>query len=133
MSVYADAHRNACANAITALGNRIGLYYGSTRVGTVYADTTWGAAVKVTEPRDASQPFNATTNPNVDKAVATGTTVTISVPAIPLPNGTVIDGYGIFNGTTLLRRSDLPISLTINDGSQPFSVDVTPTFKYRGE
>ncbi|MGV7360617.1 hypothetical protein PJH21_29755, partial [Mycobacterium kansasii] len=49
MSTYADAHRNACANAITALGNRIGLYYGSTRVGTVYADTTWGSAAKVTE------------------------------------------------------------------------------------
>ena len=120
MSTYVDAHRNACANAITALGNRIGLYYGSTRVGTVYADTTWGAAAKVTEG-------------GFDWAKATGSTVTISVPASTVANGTVIDGYGIFNGTTLLRRSDLPISLTINDGSQAFQVDVTPTFKYRGE
>ncbi|NOQ61789.1 hypothetical protein [Mycolicibacterium fortuitum] len=120
MSTYADAHRNACANAITALGNRIGLYYGSTRVGTVYADTTWGSAAKVTEG-------------GYDWGKATGSTVTISVPASTVPNGTVIDGYGIFNGTTLLRRELLPISLTINDGSQAFQVDVTPTFKYRGE
>ena len=120
MSVYQDAHRNACANAIVALGNRIGLYYGSTRVGTVYADTTWGAAVKVTES-------------SVDKAACTGSTVTISVPASTVADGTVIDGYGVFNGSTLLRREVLPISLTINDGSQAFQVDITPTFKYRGE
>jgi hypothetical protein len=120
MSVYADAHRNACANAIVALGNRIGLYAGSTRVGTVYADTTWGGAVKVTES-------------TVDKAQCTGSTVTISVPGSTVSNGTVIDGYGIFNGSTMLRRELLPVALTVNDGSQAFSVDVTPIFKYRGE
>lgn len=120
MSIYADAHRNACANAITALGNRIGLYAGATRVGTVYSDTTWAGAVKITEA-------------TVDKAQATGSTVTISIPGGTVANGTVIDGYGIFNGTTLLRRETLPVSLTINDGSQPVQVDVTPVFKYRGE
>jgi hypothetical protein len=125
MSVYQDAHRNACANAVVALGNRIGLYAGATRVDTspsssVYADTTWGAAAKVTEG-------------GIDKAVSTGSTVTISVPAGTVANGTVIDRYGIFNGTTLLRTEALPIALTINDGSQAFQVDVTPKFKYRGE
>lgn len=120
MSVYADAHRNACANAITALGNRIGLYAGATRVGTVFADTTWGAAAKVTES-------------TIDKAVSVGSTVTITIPGGTVANGTIIDGYGIFNGTTLLRREVLPVSITINDGSQSLQVDVTPTFKYRGE
>lgn len=120
MSVYSDAHRNACAAAITALGNRIGLYYGSTRVGTVYADTTWGSASKVNEG-------------GFDWGKVTGSTVTITVPGGTVSNGTVIDGYGVFSGATLLRRETLPVSLTINDGSQAFSVDVTPTFKYRGE
>ncbi|AEL97948.1 hypothetical protein CL65_gp040 [Mycobacterium phage Patience] len=118
-SVYTDAHRNACANAITALGNRIGLYVGSTRVGTVYADTTWGSAAKVNEG-------------GTDKAVATGSTVTITVPGGTVSNGTVITHYGIHNGSTLLRREALPLSLTVNDGSQSFSVDVTPVFKYYG-
>ncbi|MGA5542691.1 hypothetical protein ACPCIR_12635 [Mycobacterium sp. NPDC051198] len=133
MSEYQAAHRRACCAAITALGGRIGLFYGATRVGTVYADTTWAAPVDINEPRDPSQPYHATNNPNVDKASSTGSGVTISVTASTVPNGTVINRYGIFNGTTLLRTEALPISLTINDGSQPFQVDVTPTFKYRGE
>ncbi|AXH70427.1 hypothetical protein HOT75_gp039 [Gordonia phage Daredevil] len=119
-STYSDAHRNACANAICALGNRIGLYVGSTRVGTVYADTTWAAAVKVTES-------------SVDKAQSTGSTVTITVPAGTVANGTVINKFGVHNGSTLLRTEDLPLSLTVNDGGQAFSVDITPIFKYRGE
>ncbi|OHT67778.1 hypothetical protein [Mycobacteroides chelonae] len=117
---YQVAHRNACANAITALGNRIGLYVGGTRVGTVSADTTWGAAVDGT-------------GPDAGRAVATGSKVTISVPGGTVANGAVIDRYGIHNGTTLLRTNDLPITMTINDGSQAFQVDVTPVFKYRGE
>ncbi|MCC9182555.1 hypothetical protein [Mycolicibacterium mageritense] len=125
MSVYQAAHRRACCAAITALGARIGLYAGSTRVDTtptssVYADTTWGAPADITEG-------------GIDKAQSVGSTVTISVPAGTVANGTVIDGYGIFNGATLLRRETLPIALTINDGSQAFQVDVTPRFKYRGE
>ncbi|OBC11447.1 hypothetical protein A5784_35215 [Mycobacterium sp. 852013-50091_SCH5140682] len=132
MSVYQDAHRNACANAIVALGARIGLYAGGTRVGTVYADTTWGAAAKISEAINPAQPVSGS-NPVVDKAQSVGSTVTISVPASTVANGTVIDRYGVFNGTTLLRTEALPISLTINDGSQAFQVDVTPTYKYRGE
>lgn len=120
MTVYQPAHRRACANAITALGNRIGLYAGSTRVGTVYADTTWGDAVDGT-------------GPDADKAVVTGSTVTITIPGGTVSNGTIVDGYGIFNGSTLLRRNTLPVSLTINDGSQAVQVDVTPVFTYRGE
>ncbi|WEV84070.1 hypothetical protein N855_gp26 [Mycobacterium phage Muddy] len=120
MAVYQDAHRNACANAIVALGNRIGLYMDTTRVGTVYADTTWGGAAKVTEG-------------GIDKAVSTGSTVTITVPGGTVSNGAVINRYGIFNGSTLLRTEALPVSLTVNDGSQEFKMDVTPQFKYRGE
>lgn len=120
MTVYEAAHRRACAQAITALGNRIGLYTGATRVGTVYADTTWGAATDITEG-------------GIAKAQVTGSTVTITIPGGTVANGAVVDGYGIFNGTTLLRRNTLPVSLTINDGSQQVQVDVTPVFKYRGE
>ncbi len=117
-ATYADAHLLACADAICALGNRIGLYYGSTRVGTVYADTTWGAAAKVTED-------------GFTWGKKIGSTVTISVPASTVANGTTIDGYGIFNGATLLRRETMPLSIIVNDGSQAFTVDVTPIFRYR--
>lgn len=118
-STYTDAHRNACANAIAALGNRVGLYVGATRVGTVYADTTWGSAAKVTED-------------GYDWAKIIGSTGTITVPGSTVANGTVIDRYGIHNGTTLLRTEALPVALTVNDGSQAFSVDVTPILRYRG-
>ncbi|WLP90272.1 hypothetical protein [Gordonia sp. NB41Y] len=118
-STYTDTHRNACANAIAALGNRIGLYVGTTRVGTVYADTTWGSAAKVTED-------------GYDWAKIIGSTGTITVPASTVANGTVIDRYGVHNGTTLLRTEALPVALTVNDGSQAFSVDVTPILRYRG-
>lgn len=125
MSEYQAPHRRACCAAITALGARVGLFAGSTRVDTtptssVYADTTWGAPTDITEA-------------SIPKAQSVGSTVTISVPAGTVANGTVINRYGIFNGATLLRTEALPIALTINDGSQSFQVDVTPTFKYRGE
>ncbi|QTF81639.1 hypothetical protein SEA_JULIETTE_32 [Mycobacterium phage Juliette] len=120
MATYEAAHRRACAAAICALGNRVGLYAGSTRVGTVYGDTTWGSPVDITEG-------------GVDKAQVTGSTVTITIPGGTVSNGTVINGYGIFNGSTLLRRESLPASITVNDGSQTLNVDVTPRFKYRGE
>ncbi|AEL98187.1 hypothetical protein PBI_BIGNUZ_24 [Mycobacterium phage BigNuz] len=120
MSEYQAAHRRACASAITALGNRIGLYAGSTRVGTVFSDTTWGTATDVTEG-------------GVAKAQVTGSTVTITIPESTVSNGTTIDRYGIHNGSTLLRTEELPVSLVINDGSQEAQVQVTPTFKYRGE
>ncbi|AMS02107.1 hypothetical protein BJD69_gp23 [Mycobacterium phage Xeno] len=120
MATYEAAHRRACASAICALGNRIGLYSNSTRVGTVYADTTWGSATDITEG-------------GVDKAQVTGSTVTITIPGGTVSNGTVINGYGVFNGSTLLRRETLPASIAVNDGSQELKVDVTPRFKYRGE
>lgn len=120
MSEYQATHRRACCAAITALGNRIGLYSGSTRVGTVFGDTTWGTPTDVTEAGTA-------------KAQAVGSTVTITIPAGTLANGAVINRYGIHNGSTLLRTEALAVSITVNDGSQALSVDVTPTFKYRGE
>ncbi|QNJ56842.1 hypothetical protein SEA_REINDEER_32 [Mycobacterium phage Reindeer] len=120
MSEYQAAHRRACASAITALGNRIALYSGSTRVGTVYADTTWGEAADINEG-------------GVDKAQVTGSQVTITIPAGTVSNGTTIDRYGILNGSTLLRTEILPVSLVVNDGGQEAQVQVTPRFKYRGE
>lgn len=120
MSEYQAAHRRGCCAAITALGTRIGLYANTTRVGTVYADTTWATPVDINES-------------GIDKAASTGTQVTITIPGGTVTNGTVINRYGIFNGTTLLRTEALPVSMTINDGSQALQVDVTPTFKYRGE
>ncbi|QBP29686.1 hypothetical protein SEA_TYPHA_29 [Mycobacterium phage Typha] len=132
MAEYQAAHRRACAEAITALGNTIGLYAGSTRVGTVSANTTWGSATDLTEAVDPSQPVD-TDNPSVDKALVTGSQVTLTIPAGTVSNGTTIDRYGILNGTTLLRTEALPVSLVINDGSQEAQVQVTPRFKYRGE
>ncbi|UVF61556.1 hypothetical protein SEA_GENAMY16_35 [Gordonia phage Genamy16] len=119
-NVWTDAHRNAAAQAIAALGNRIGLYVGGTRIGTVYADTTWGTATKINES-------------GVDKAQIIGSKVTISIPGGTLTSGAVIDHYGVHNGTTLLRRIPLPFSLTVGDGAQSVDVDVTPILKLRGE
>ncbi|MGC4964229.1 hypothetical protein [Gordonia sp. DT101] len=119
-STYTDAHRNACADALAALGNRIGLYTADgVRVGTVYGDTTWGTASKVTED-------------GYDWAKKTGSTVALTVPAVTVPNGTVIAKYGVHSGSTLLRTEDLPVSLVVNDGTQSFSVDVTPILRFRG-
>lgn len=131
MSEYQGAHRRACCAAITALGNRIGLFAGSTRVGTAYADTTWTTPVDINEAINPAQPVSGT-NPAIDKASSTGSLVTISVPGGTVANGTVINRYGVFNGATLLRTEALPVSLTVNDGSQPLQVDVTPTFKFWG-
>ncbi|AIM50362.1 hypothetical protein PBI_OMNICRON_29 [Mycobacterium phage Omnicron] len=133
MSEYQAAHRRACCAAVTALGNRIGLFAGATRVGTVSADTTWGTPVDINEPVDPAEPMDPVTNPNVDKARATGSTVTITVPGGTVANGAVIDRYGVFNGATLLRSEVLPFSILVNDGSQQVQIDVTPVFKYRGE
>lgn len=117
-TTYSDAHLLDCTDGVKVLGSRVGLYVGATRVGTVYADTTWGTSAKITED-------------GYTWGKTTGSAVTITVPGGTLSNGSVVDGYGIFNGTTLLRRTLLPVSLTINDGSQPFSVDVTPIYRYR--
>ncbi|MFD7247956.1 hypothetical protein ACFV6Y_39175 [Streptomyces massasporeus] len=137
MSEYQAAHRRAYCAAGTALGNRIGLFANNTRIDTtpssVFGDTAWGAPVDINEPRDPKQPAHATNNPNVDKAQSTGSTVTITIPAGTVANGTVINRYGVFNGATLLRTEELSMSLVINDGSQVAQVDVTPRHKFRGE
>ena len=114
-SIYEDAHFLACCNAQTALGNRIGLYKanGATRVGTVYTDTTWGGAAKI---NDGGTVY----------ARSTGSTVTIVVPAGTCSNGDVISHYGVFNGSTLLRRKDLPFSIVVNDATQAVNIDVQP-------
>ena len=116
---YEDAHLLACADAITALGNRIGLYQSNgNRVGTVYADTTWQTATKVTEG-------------GIVYARRAGSTVTILVPSGTLSNGAVINRYGILNGSTLLRKIELPVTQTVNNGSLDFQIDVTPVYYYR--
>ncbi|WP_396902682.1 hypothetical protein [Mycolicibacterium sp.] len=133
MSEYQAAHRRAACAAITALGNRIGLYYGTTRVGTAYSDTTWATPTDISEPVNPALPADPGSNPTVAKAQSVGSDVTIAVPANTVPNGTVIDRYGIHNGTTLLRTEKLSVAMVINDGSQAFQAQVTPRFKYRGE
>lgn len=119
-ATYTDSHRNDCAAAVTSLGNTIGLYAGSTRVGTVAATTTWGTPSKVTDS-------------GYTWAKSVGSTVTLTVPGGTLTNNTTIDGYGVHNGTTLLRRNTLPVSLTVGNAAEAFSVDVTPEYWYRGE
>lgn len=115
-TVYEDAHLIDLADYQASKGNRIALFYGDTRVGTVYADTTWGTSAAVTEG-------------GVRLGRKPGSTVTINVGASVVPNGTIIDRYGVYNGTTLLRKVGLNIAAVVNDGSIAFSVDVTPVIK----
>lgn len=120
-AIYEDAHLLAAATAVTNLGNRIGLFATNTKVGgagVAVADTTWAAATKVNDG-------------GVDYGQREGSTVTITIPPGTVANGTTINRYGIFNGTTLLRKVDLPISLVVNDGSQEVKMDVKPIYRYR--
>lgn len=116
---YEDTYLTQGVNALAALGNRVGLYdSGGSRVGTAYADTTWGTAA-------------LSGSGGSRKATRTGSKVTVTVPASTVSNGTVITHYGIHNGSTLLRKVDLtPISVTVNDGSQSFTIDVTPVIDF---
>lgn len=118
-NVYEDGFLTAGADAIAALGNRIGLYTSAgARVGTAYADTTWGTAA-----------LSGSGSARV--ATKTGSTVTITVPASTVANSTVISHYGVLSGSTLLRKVDLtPITITVNDGSQSFTVSVTPSLVF---
>lgn len=118
---YEDTYLTQGADALAALGNRIGLYTSAgVRVGTAYADTTWAAAV-----------LSGTAPARI--ATKTGSKVTITVPASTVANGTVISHYGVHSGTTLLRKVDLkPLTATVSDGSQAFSVDVTPVIQFDG-
>lgn len=116
---YEDTYLTQGVNALAALGNRIGLYLSTgARVGTVFADTTWGTAA-----------LSGSGNDRV--ATRTGSEAIIVVPGGTLSNGAVITHYGIHNGTTLLRRVDLqPVTLTINNGSLAFPVRVTPVLDF---
>ncbi len=118
-NIYEDGFISGAASAIAALGNRIGLYLGTgTRVGTVYADTTWGSPA-------------LSGSGGTRKATVTGSEVTVNVTGGLLSNGDQITHYGILNGTTLLRKIDLePVSLTVNDGAQAFPVRVTPVIEF---
>lgn len=116
---YEDGYLTAGVNALAALGNRVGLYDDEgDRVGTAYADTTWGTAA-------------LSGSVGSRKAIRTGSKVTVSVPASTVANGTTITHYGIHNGSTLLRKVGLtPISVIVNDGSQAFTIDVTPVIDF---
>lgn len=121
-TIYEDGYLTAGVNALAGTGNRIGLYTSTgARVGTVYADTTWAAAVL--SGSDANR-----------VATRTGSEVTITVPASTVTAGTVITHYGVLSGTTLLRKIDLePVSLTVNRADMAFDVRVTPTIAFNPE
>ncbi|GAA3963199.1 hypothetical protein [Gordonia caeni] len=118
-NVYEDAYLTQGVNALVALGNRIGLYTSTgARVGTVYADTTWAAAVL------SGSGANRV-------ATRTGSEVTITVPASTVTAGTQITHYGVLTGTTLLRKVDLePVSITVNRADMAFDVRVTPSLAF---
>lgn len=118
-NVYEDAYLTQGVNALAGLGNRIGLYTSTgARVGTVYADTTWAAAV-----------LSGTGANRV--ATRTGSEVTITVPSGTLTAGTQITHYGVLTGTTLLRKVDLePVSITVNRADMAFDVRVTPSLAF---
>ena len=118
-NIYEDGFITGAAAAIAALGNRIGLYLSTgVRVGTVYADTTWGSPA-------------LSGSGGARMATVTGSEVTINVTGGLLSNGAQITHYGILSGTTLLRKIDLePVSLTVNDGAQAFPVRVTPKLEF---
>ncbi|RPA58609.1 hypothetical protein EF294_15750 [Gordonia oryzae] len=125
-NIYDDDYLTGGADALAALGNRIGLYLsdgsrvGPTSGSVIYADTTWGAAA-----------LSGTGGARV--ATKIGSKVTITVPGGTVANGAVISHYGIHNGTTRLRRVDLkPLTATVSDGSQAFTIDVTPTLVFDG-
>ena len=115
-NIYEDAYLTAGVNALAGTGNRIGLYKSNgTRVGTVYADTTWAAAV-------------LSGSGGAKVATRTGSEVTITVPSGACAAGDVITHYGVLNGTTLLKRIELePVSLTVNRADMAFDVRVTPS------
>ncbi len=118
-NIHEDPYLTAGVNALAGTGNRIGLYLSTgTRVGTVYADTTWAAAVL------SGSGANRV-------ATRTGSEVTITVPSGALSAGEQITHYGVFNGSTLLRRVDLePVSITVNRGDMAFDVRVTPSIEF---
>lgn len=118
-NIYEDSYLTAGVNALAGTGNRIGLYLSTgARVGTVYADTTWAAAVL--SGSGASR-----------VATRTGSEVTITVPSGTLAAGAQITHYGVLNGTTLLRKVDLePVSITVNRADMTFDVRVTPTLEF---
>lgn len=118
-NIYEDAYLIAGVDAIAALGKTVALYLSTgTRVGTVAADTTWGAA--------------ALSGSGASKvATRTGSEVLLSVPAGVLAAGAVITHYAIMSGSTLLRRVDLePVSLTVNRPDLGFDVRVTPSLVF---
>lgn len=118
--IWDDAPLQAATNAVAAMWARVGLYKGAVRVGTVYADTTWGSATIVTEN-------------GIKYGRALGSTVGIVIPGGTLTNGDVITHYGLLNGTTLSRRKDLPFSFTVGDATKPITINVTPEFLLGGQ
>lgn len=119
-NVYEDVFLTQGVDAVAALGNRIGLYTsGGARVGTAYADTTWGSAAVLSGAG------------NDRKATKTGSEVSIAVPASAVTAGTTITHYGVLNGSTLLRRVDLePVSIVVNRADMAFEVRVTPILEF---
>lgn len=116
---YEDVYLTRGASDLAAHGNRIGLYQADgARVGTAYADTTWGTATLAGTGAART-------------ATRTGSEVTITVPANTASAGDQITHYGILSGTTLLRKVDLtPVSITVNRADMAFDVRVTPSLTF---
>lgn len=118
-NIYEDAYLTAGVNALAGTGSRIGLYLSTgARVGTVYADTTWGTAA-----------LSGSGAARI--ATRSGSEVVITVPPETLPAGAQITHYGVLTGTTLLRKVGLePVSVIVNRGDMAFEVRVTPTLEF---
>lgn len=118
---WTDAHRRAACAAIAALANTIGLLKeDGARVGTVSGTTTWGT------PADH-------TDGGIVWARSLGSTVALTIPAGTLNNGDTITHYGIYSGSTLLRKRALPFAMVVSDAAQQGLVDVTPQLWFRGD
>ncbi|QDF18614.1 hypothetical protein SEA_PUPPER_128 [Gordonia phage Pupper] len=113
------SHRRDVCNYIASKGNTIRAHTadpgttGASAIGTTPASapTTWGAAVDGT-------------GPDANKAVSTGSGVSLSVP----PN-TVVTHYSISNGSTFLRGEALTNPITVGAGGA-VTVDIVPQTKY---
>ena len=126
---WSAAHRREFAAAGLATRRWVGLVTQAgdiVKSGTtpVCAQTTWGA------PADYN--FESET-----WARSAGSTVSLTIPAGAVANGTVISHYAILTdntaSATVCRKRQLSMSQVVNDGSRPASIDVTPEFIFRGD
>ncbi|MGH3956486.1 MAG: hypothetical protein ACRDTI_20870 [Mycobacterium sp.] len=115
-----SAHQKTVCDAIAALGGKITLHSGD--------PGTTGANLITTSPASGTTTWGASADGaggDTGKAVATGSAVTLQVPA-----STTASHYGIWSGSTFLRGHALDASIATN--ANAVNVDVTPKTKYIG-